>query len=299
MGCYKALATVLALASSASAWGAPGYGGYNLVWQETFAGSGGTSPNQNNWNIINGFLNVNDEWETYTPSTRNVQLSGGNTLQIVPWRDGSAQRGWTSGRLESKYTFVPAAGRVTRVEASLRYGTNAQGNKQGIWPAWWMLGDSIRHGTGWPACGELDVMEQVDGIMTGYGTVHCDVYPGGICNEPNGIGDPIGISNNDFHVWRLEFDRRNGDWTQQTITWFLDGQQFHQISGGRINNYNVWNALCYSPMYFLLNVAVGGGWVRPLLQSFLHVSLSSLLLVLTYFNSLAPPTATPSTDTAA
>ncbi|KAK2606015.1 hypothetical protein QQS21_003532 [Conoideocrella luteorostrata] len=256
----QAIASILAIASSVKAWGAPGYGGFNIRWQDAFAGSSGSTPNTGNWNLINGYLNVNDEWETYTPSTRNIQLSGGNTLQIVPWRDGSAQRGWTSGRLESKYVFTPDASRITRVEASLRFGSNAQGAKQGIWPAWWMLGDSIRHGKAWPACGELDIMENVSGYMTGYGTVHCQQYPGGICNEPNGLGSPIGIANNDFHVWRLEFDRRNGDWTAQTITWFLDGRSFHQISGGRIGDYNTWQSLCASPMYFLLNVAVGGSW---------------------------------------
>ena len=256
----KALAGVLALASAASGFAAPGYSGFNTVWQDAFAGNSGTSPNGNNWNIISGFLNVNGELETYSSSTRNVQLSGGGTLQLVPWKDSSAQQGWTSGRLESKYTFTPPAGKLTRVESSLRFGTNAQANKQGIWPAWWMLGDSIRHGTAWPGCGELDIMEQIDGQPTGHGTVHCDVYPGGICNEPNGIGSPVGIANNDFHVWRLELDRRNGDWTQQTITWYLDGAQFQQITGSRINNQGVWNALCQSPLYFILNVAVGGGW---------------------------------------
>ncbi|KZZ91041.1 endo-1,3(4)-beta-glucanase [Moelleriella libera RCEF 2490] len=257
---YTALASLLALASSVDAWGAPGYRGFNLRWQETFSGSGGSSANSGNWNIISGYLNVNDEWETYSSSTRNVQLSGGNTLRIVPWRDGSAQRGWTSGRLESKYVFTPDAGRITRVEAALKFGTNSQDAKQGIWPAWWMLGDSIRHGKAWPSCGELDIMENINGRMVGYGTAHCQQYPGGICNEPNGLGAAVNMNNNDFHTWRLEFDRRNNDWTQQTITWFLDGRQFQQLSGSRINDYNTWVSLCQSPMYFILNVAVGGGW---------------------------------------
>ncbi|QPG96683.1 hypothetical protein C2857_004985 [Epichloe festucae Fl1] len=255
------LASVLALAASASAWGAPGYAGFNLRWQETFGGAGGSAPNTGNWNLIDGFLNVNDEWQTYTPSTRNVQLSGGNTLQIVPWRDSSARRGWTSGRLESKYVFTPDAGRVTRVEASLRFGANARAGKQGVWPAWWMLGDSIRHGRAWPACGELDVMEQVNGQPAGHGTAHCQQYPGGVCNEPDGIGSTVAVANdNNFHVWRLEFDRRAGDWARQSITWFVDGRQFHRITGSRIADHATWLSLCQSPMYFILNVAVGGKW---------------------------------------
>lgn len=259
----RALLSVAAFASSVKAWGAPAYSGFNLRWQDAFPGNSGTLPNTGNWNIITGYLNVNNEWEVYTSSTRNVQISGGQTLQLVPWRDGSAMYGWTSGRLESKYVFTPEAGKVTRVEATIRFGGNS--NKQGIWPAFWLLGESIRYGTQWPGGGELDVMEQVNGHLTGYGTVHCDRASGGICNEPNGIGASTGIPDNGWHNWRLEYNRRNGDWRAQTITWFLDGRQFHQISGARINDYNTWVALCQKPQFFLLNVAVGGNWVSLLL----------------------------------
>jgi beta-glucanase (GH16 family) len=155
----------------ASAWNAPSYSGYRLVWSDSFAGASATLPNENNWNIIDGNLGVNNELQTYRRNTRQVQTSGGNTLQLVPWREGN---GWTSGRIESKYTFTPQAGRRTMAEAQIRFGGNPTSTKQGIWPAFWLLGDSIRHGTGWPACGELDIMETVNGQLTGYGTMHCD-----------------------------------------------------------------------------------------------------------------------------
>lgn len=261
MSCRRVLASLVTLAASANAWGAPGYDGFSLIWQDSFGGSSGQLPNEGNWNIITGDLGVNNEQQVYTRNSANVQLSGGDTLQIVPWRDSSAVRGWTSGRLESKYVLTPAAGELTRVEAVLRFGDNAQANKQGIWPAWWSLGDSIRNGVAWPACGELDIMEQVNGELIGHGTVHCDVYPGGICNEGNGLGEAIGMPDLSWHTWRLELDRRSGNFADQAITWFMDGQQFHQITGSSIGNANVWASLCQSPIYFLLNVAVGGNWV--------------------------------------
>jgi beta-glucanase (GH16 family) len=243
-----------------SAWNAPDYAGYKLIWQDSFVGASGTSPNTGNWNIINGHLNVNGELETYTSATKNVQLSGGSTLQIVPWRDGSVAGGWSSGRLESKYTFTPAAGHVTMAEAQIRFGGNAIANKKGIWPAFWTLGDSLRHGTGWPACGEIDILETVNGQLTGYGTMHCDVFPGGICHESSGLGASIGIPDQGWHTWRAVWDRTNGDWHAQTITWFMDGRQYHQITGAQINNQNVFESVSAKPLYFILNVAVGGGW---------------------------------------
>lgn len=158
------------LTTLTTAWAPPSYGGYTQLWSAPFPGAAGTSPSTANWNIITGYLNVNAELETYTASSRNLQISGGETLQIVPWHDAS---GWTSGRIESKYTFTPTAGKVTRAEADIRFGGNDVSTKAGIWPAFWMLGQSLREGGSWPACGELDVMETVNGALRGYGTAHC------------------------------------------------------------------------------------------------------------------------------
>ncbi|KAK8057002.1 glycoside hydrolase family 16 protein [Apiospora saccharicola] len=254
--------TLLALAplvASSAAWAPPSYSGFNLRWNDAFGGNSGTSPNTGNWNIITGDLNVNNELETYSSSTRNLQVSGGNTLQIVPWKGGGTH-GWTSGRIESKYTFTPAAGVVTRVEAIIKFGSNPTSTKQGLWPAFWMLGNSIRNGVQWPGCGELDIMETVNGALTGYGTVHCDKAPGGICKETNGLGANIGIPNQDFHTWRLEWDLTSSNWQSQSIKWSMDGQVYHTLTGNNIGNQAVWKTLAGSPMFFILNMAVGGGW---------------------------------------
>ncbi|KAK4154947.1 concanavalin A-like lectin/glucanase domain-containing protein [Chaetomidium leptoderma] len=245
------------LGSAVSAWDAPSYDGYRLVWQDTFAGPTGNLPNENNWNIIDGNIGVNNELQTYRRNARQVQTSGGYTLQVVPWRDGSS---WTSGRLESKYTFTPAAGRRTMAEAQIRFGGNNVDTKQGIWPAFWLLGDSIRSGTGWPACGELDIMETVNGQLTGYGTVHCHVYPGGVCNEPNGRGGNVPMPNQDWQRWRIVWDRTSSDWRSQSITWFMNDGQFHQVRGDQLNDQGVWESLTARPLFFILNVAVGGNW---------------------------------------
>ncbi|CAH0027037.1 unnamed protein product [Clonostachys rhizophaga] len=252
--------SLLSLAAVAGAWESPTYSGWTRVWQDTFSGSGGSSPNTGNWNIITGDLGVNAELQVYTSSSANVQLSGGQTLQLVPWKDSSKPKGWTSGRIESKYTFTPANGKITRIEAQIMFGDSAIANKQGIWPAFWMLGNSMRNGVGWPACGEIDIMETVNGLLTGYGTIHCDVYPGGICNEGAGIAGTTSIPNQSWHTWRVEIDRRNSNYLSQTITWYLDGNQFHQVSGSRIGNTNVWSALAQSSLYIIFNVAVGGTW---------------------------------------
>jgi len=100
--------SLLALAATvAQAWDAPGYAGFTRVWQDNFSGPAGQLPNEGNWNILQGDLGVNNELQVYMRNSRNTQVSGGDTLQLVPWRDGSQPKGWTSGRIESKYTFTP------------------------------------------------------------------------------------------------------------------------------------------------------------------------------------------------
>ena len=43
---------------------------------------------------------------------------------------------------------------------------------QGIWPAFWMLGNSISS-VGWPSCGEIDIMEiQGQNPFRNFGTMH-------------------------------------------------------------------------------------------------------------------------------
>ena len=108
---------------------APGYGGYNRVWQETFPGNAGELVNEQRWQIITNY-HVNNEWQEYTRSNRNMQISGGGTLQIVPLLDRATGK-WTSGRAESWYTFTPKDGKVTLAEAKIRFGNAPAANKQG------------------------------------------------------------------------------------------------------------------------------------------------------------------------
>ncbi len=150
------------IASAMIAWAPPSYGSYQLRWQDTFGGKSGSLPDEGNWNIKEGNPNKNGELEVYSRSNQNLQITGGNTVQLIPRRNGN---GWTSASLESKYTFTPDAGKVTRAEALIRMGSGDPGRKKGIWPAFWLLGDSIRHGTGWPAC--VSALPKLQAIHSG------------------------------------------------------------------------------------------------------------------------------------
>ncbi|KAF4995364.1 hypothetical protein FGRMN_5148 [Fusarium graminum] len=249
------LPIIAGLASLASATSVPNRPGLKVVWKDEFTGCQGCTPKDDNWNTALN-VNSNNELQVYSTSNKNIQLSGGDTLQLVPWKDHKGE--WTSGRLESKKSWHADNNQVLRVEASIRMGDSAR--KQGIWPAFWMLGDALRHGTEWPRCGEIDIFERVNGDMTGFGTVHCGEVGGGPCHEPDGLGQRVVIPDNDFHAWSVVIDRRPENWKDETITWLFDGTPFHSISGNTLSDEGAWGTLAHSPMYVLLNVAVGGNW---------------------------------------
>ncbi|KAL6863393.1 hypothetical protein ACO1O0_003645 [Amphichorda felina] len=257
------LAALASLAAVAEAWNAPTYSGYTRNFNANFVGKKGYQPTKENWNIITGDANDNNEFQRWTNSKSNLQFSGEGTLQITPLRSTTAPKGWTSARIESKYLVSPKAGRITRVEAAVRMAGTPSSKKQGIWPAFWMMGDSCRKGTAvWPACGEIDIAENINGEAKSHAVVHCDKYPEGACKEPVGLVTTTPIDNK-FHTWRLDFNRRGSDWKNQSLTWYKDGVEFHSVTGAQVNNADAWATLCAEPLYFILNVSVGGNWPGP------------------------------------
>ncbi|KAI0528151.1 glycoside hydrolase family 16 protein [Xylaria bambusicola] len=235
----------------------PNVNGMNLAFFEAWEGPAGSAPNTNVWNIMDS-INTNNEVQTYSLSNNNLQISGGGTVQFVPRKSSTGQ--WTSARIESKASWTPTPGKVMMVSANILVGSNAASNKQGMWPAFWLLGDAVRHGTEWPACGEIDIFEQVNGVATGHGTLHCGSEQGGPCQETTGRSGTVPMPLDGFHTWSVKIDLTNGDWRAQTISFQVDGNTFYTVSGADLNDAPVWSTLAHSPMYMIFNVAVGGNW---------------------------------------
>ncbi|ORY60903.1 putative endo-1,3(4)-beta-glucanase [Pseudomassariella vexata] len=255
----------LCRASLISATTPPSQNGYTLTWSDPFTGDPNSLPSCSTWTLITGKLSYTSESETYTSSPSNVHLSSTQTLQIVPLRNSSVETGWTSARIEGKSTFTPKPGSKTRAEASIRFGDNAQSTKKGYWPAFWMLsnGTGTENGPSSPYCGEIDVLEVTNGEMTGYASVHCDVAEGGICNEPTGLSGSVDYPDLSWHTWGVEFDRRADDWKGEAMNFYIDDQNYFQVTGSQIGDETVWTCLAHSPLFFILNIALGGDAGKP------------------------------------
>jgi beta-glucanase (GH16 family) len=218
--------------------------GWILVWSDEF---NGTALDTSIWTATpSGQGGYNQELQCFN-GPNNTSVSGGNlhiaattvspdaglTCWYGPCRFSSAQLD-TLGKYSHQYG---------RFAARMKIPTGTS-----FWPAFWMMGINM----GWPACGEIDVMENVGKTpATDYGTIH----------GPNGSAGPYALGGSyvlpgadlsvDFHVYAVE-------WTASQIQWFLDDQLYFTATPAALDAGDGWPYV--QPFYLLLDLAVGGSW---------------------------------------
>ena len=130
----------------------------------------------------------------------------------------------------------------------------------GYWPAFWMLGTQFRGNyLNWPGVGEVDIMEDINGRSSEFGTLHCGVAPGGPCHELTGRGSgqrPCPGCQSAFHTYMVIIDRST---SPEQIRWYLDGVNFFKVSANQIPA-DVWSATIDHPFFIIFNLAIGGAF---------------------------------------
>ncbi|MFE2353252.1 glycoside hydrolase family 16 protein [Streptomyces parvulus] len=252
---------------SANATVPPPPSGWTQVFADDFDGAAGSGVNTANWQYATGtgYPGGPANWgtgeiETMTSSTANVSLDGGGNLRITPRRDAAGN--WTSGRIETKRTdFEPPAGGKLRVEARIQVPNVTGAAAKGYWPAFWMLGGPYRGNYwNWPGVGEIDILENTQGLNTVWSTMHCGTSPGGPCNETSGIGGstacPGATCQSAFHTYRMEWDRSTA---VEEIRFYVDGYNFHTVRANQVDA-TTWANATNHGYFIILNVAMGGGF---------------------------------------
>jgi beta-glucanase (GH16 family) len=204
-----------------------------LFWSEEFNYNG--TPNTAVWGYDIGTGSGgwgNQELQYYTSRVDNV-IVGNGVLKITAKKENFGGMAYTSTRLLSKDKFSFRYGRVD-VRAKLPAGG-------GTWPAIWMLGSNFST-VGWPACGEIDIMEHKGNDLNRiHGTVH---YTGRSGGNADGSTRVISNATTEFHIYSLE-------WSASSIRFYVDNQLFHTVANS--------SALPFNQNFFLiLNVAMGG-----------------------------------------
>ncbi len=205
---------------------------WNLVWSDEFDSP---SINKDNWKFETGGGGWgNNELEYYTSRDDNATIDDGNLL-IIAKEESYGGRNYTSARLKTQGLQSFKYGKI---ESRIKLPA-----QQGIWPAFWTLGDNISQ-VGWPKCGEIDIMEHIDKVTYINGTLHWDN------NGHASYGKTITCDVTKYHVYSVE-------WNENAIKWFVDDNKYCEIN---IANNAGGTEEIHNPMFILLNMAVGGNW---------------------------------------
>jgi len=244
------------------------------IWVTTFRDdfTGRGLPNPANWQLVQGTSYPGGpanfgtgEVQTMTNDPRNVDVRDGH-LYITPQRDESGA--WTSARVESaRADFKPPANGVMHVESRLQMPDVTGAEARGYWPAFWMLGSPVRADVwSWPSIGEVDIMENVQGLNWTFNVLHCGEWGKAPCNEPEGISNGVNNAGSPclvttcqagFHTYGFEWDTSGA---VDQLRWYLDGVQTLSIAETDVTP-QIWTQISEHAGYFIiLNVAIGGAF---------------------------------------
>ena len=223
----------VALAALAALVLAAGSGAAGYSFADEFTGPAGAVPDPARWAYdIGGGGWDNRELQTYTRSPANARLDGRGHLAITATRDGGS---YASARLTTRGRFAQAGGHwQARLKVDSRPGT---------WPAFWLLGQDIGR-AGWPACGEIDIMED-------YGASRIESAAHTIGGHPDAVVRGGLPSDAGWHVYRLDLSAGRMDFSR-------DGVHYLTITRSQLPAWPFTR-----PMFALLNLAVGGDVPGP------------------------------------
>lgn len=217
-----------------------------LVWSDEFNIDG--APDATKWSFQiwdPGY--VNNELQSYTNRPENTIVEGG-VLKIKAIREKYGKGDFTSGRIESNGKFDFRYGKIV-IRAKVPTGV-------GTWPAVWMLGSNI--GTvGWPACGEVDILESVGKeLHVNHSSLHS---PGRSGATPDTGTINVPTDNTEFHIY-------TADWTASYIKFYVDDKLYYTFINSDKFPFN-------KNFYLIINLAMGGVWGGPVDPNFTSSTL--------------------------
>ena len=228
---------------------------WTLVWSDEFEGASGARADAAKWghDLGDGCSSGNCGWgnnekEYYTDAPENVGLDGEGHLRIVARQAppgltcyyGACR--YTSAKLTTRGKMSAAPGRV---EARIKLPAG-----QGLWPAFWMLGNGFPS-VSWPACGELDIMENKGSAPSAVSSaIHGPGYSG---NTPFALTNTLGSGSfaDGFHTFGVE-------WNADAVYFSVDSVIHYGV--GRADLQRFGNSILDRPYFVILNLAVGGNF---------------------------------------
>jgi len=209
------------------------------AFADDFDGPAGSAPDPSKWGYNVGAGWGDNELEAYTSSRANSFQDGNGNLVIratksVRILDGRTVTAYRSARLNTLGKFSKYGGTF---EARIKLDI-----QRGLWPTWWMIGANFPS-VGWPACGEVDMLENNHGSVV-VSSVHTPDNAGtGVLTKDAAV--PV---DDDWHTWRTW-------WNSGGFTFYKDGVEYLTVEPAQLANW------CFNsrvPMSMILDLAIGG-----------------------------------------
>jgi beta-glucanase (GH16 family) len=239
---------------------APNLASGTLVWSDEFSNSTGSNaaPNSITWTYDTGAGGWgNQELETYCSWGSNTSPCSASHPSVYVGTDGylhivaqqPANGVYTSARMKSQGLFSMPYGRI---EARMQLPEG-----QGLWPAFWLMGNNIAT-VGWPACGEMDVMEHVNAPVPDWiaGSVH---MPSGslTLQFPGVTGQSFSAAGGAWHIYGMI-------WSKGMVPYYVDSPAnvYASYTPASLTGQTgaVWPFDSGNSSFVILNLAVGGNF---------------------------------------
>jgi hypothetical protein len=223
--------------------------GFTTVFSDDFAGPAGSAPSSANWFYDIGTGYGTGEIENTTNSTSNVYLDGNGDLVLKAIDNNGT---WTSGRIEStRDDFEAPAGGELEMTASIEQPDPANG--LGYWPAFWALGSPGRTGGTWPTEGEIDMMEDVNGLNEASQTLHDSA------NSPGHalIACPTTGCQTGYNTYSVLVNRVNT--SAEYLEFLMDGTVESTITEASVGT-TAWQDAIDHGFYIIFDLAMGGNY---------------------------------------
>jgi len=250
VGCLAGAAVAVATGQQALAGTVPpAPPGWSTVFRDDFAGAAGSAPSSANWFYDIGADLGNEQISHNTSSTSNVYLDGKGRLVLKAINRGGS---WTSARIEStRDDFQAPPGGELEMTASIEQPDPAHG--MGYWPAFWALGSPVRAGGDPVISGEIDMLEDINGLNETAQFLH---DAAGVSSHPlvacpaAGSGCQTG-----YHTYSMIINRTNT--SAESLQVLIDGRVESTFTEARVGT-TAWREAIDHGFFIIFDLAIGG-----------------------------------------
>lgn len=214
----------------------------SLLFEDDFNQQNGL-PDTSKWTLC---PKDSPDWARYlSESYDQAYVENGNLVLVAEKVNGEYKTGGvqTLGKFDFQYGTVEVRARFTKTA-------------KGGWPAIWMMPSVPKYAGGWPECGEIDIMEQLNNDLIVHHTIHS--------HYKNTLNLYIPIPSMVSLYRREQYNTYAVKWTPDYIAFWVNGVQRLKYPNWKLFNEAKMKQWPFdAPFYIILNYALGGEGTWP------------------------------------